>query len=200
FANESDEIRFVHPIIRASILHFLIGYIHPFVDGNGRTARAIFYWYLLSRNYWLIEYMSISRIIIKSRGQYARAYLFTEFDENDLTYFIKYQLKTTESAFQDLKNYIALKIQEKTELYDFRKIRNINERQVYILKYLSDNPKFTFTIKEMQNKFNTAYETARKDILYLEDKGLLEKITSGKKKLLYYRSTRFDEIIENLIH
>ncbi|HEY6586302.1 MAG TPA: DeoR family transcriptional regulator, partial [Candidatus Methanoperedens sp.] len=107
---------------------------------------------------------------------------------------------TTESAFQDLKNYIAQKIQEKTELYDFRKIRNINERQIYILKYLSDNPKFTFTIKEMQNKFNTAYETARKDILYLEDKGLLEKTTSGKKKLIYYRSTKFDEIIENLIH
>ncbi|NJD52277.1 MAG: DeoR family transcriptional regulator [Candidatus Methanoperedens sp.] len=199
FANESDEIRFVHPIIRACILHFLIGYIHPFVDGNGRTARAIFYWYLLSRNYWLIEYMSISRIIIKSRAQYARAYLFTEFDENDLTYFIKYQLKTTESAFQDLKNYIAQKIQEKTELYDFRKIKNINERQIYILKYLSDNPKFTFTIKEMQNKFNTAYETARKDILYLQDKGLLEKTTSGKKKLVYYRSKGFDEIIEDLI-
>lgn len=200
FANESDETRFIHPIIRASILHFLIGYIHPFVDGNGRTARAIFYWYLLSRDYWLIEYMSISRIIIKSRAQYARAYLYSEFDENDLTYFIIYQIKTTESAFQDLKNYIARKIHEKTELYDFRKIKNINERQIYILKFLSDNAKITFTIKEIQNRFNTAYETARKDIMDLEDKGLLEKSTSGKKKLVYYRSSGFDEILKKLIH
>jgi Fic family protein len=108
FANESDETRFIHPMIRAIILHFLIGYIHPFVDGNGRTARAIFYWYLLSRDYWLIEYMSISRIIIKSRTQYAKAYLYTELDENDLTYFINYQLKTTDLAFHNLKNGIYM--------------------------------------------------------------------------------------------
>ncbi len=199
FANERDEIRFIHPIIRAIILHFLIGYIHPFVDGNGRTARAIFYWYLLSKGYWLIEYMSISRIIIRSRAQYARAYLYSEYDENDLTYFINYQLKSTESAFESLKKYITQKIQEKRELYDFRKIRNINDRQIYILKLLSDSPEFTFTIKEMQNRFNTSYETARKDIIDLEDKGLLEKNTSGKKKLIYYRSTKFVEIIQNLI-
>lgn len=199
FANESDETRFIHPMIRAIILHFLIGYIHPFVDGNGRTARAIFYWYLLSRDYWLIEYMSISRIIIKSRTQYTKAYLYTELDENDLTYFINYQLKTTDLAFHNLKKYINEKNQEKRDLYDFRIIKDINDRQIYILKFIFDDPKFSFTIKEVQNRFNTAYETARKDIIYLEKLGLLEKTTSGKKKLVYYRSQKFDDIIRKLI-
>jgi len=199
FANESDETRFIHPMIRAIILHFIIGYIHPFVDGNGRTARAIFYWYLLSRDYWLIEYMSISRIIIKSRTQYAKAYLYTELDENDLTYFINYQLKTTDLAFHNLKKYINEKNQEKRDLYDFRIIKDINDRQIYILKFIFDDPKFSFTIKEVQNRFNTAYETARKDIIYLEKLGLLEKTTSGKKKLVYYRSQKFDDIIRKLI-
>src|SRR6201999_3882984 len=82
FANSTNDTDFVHPIIREIILHFLIGYIHPFADGNGRTARALFYWYLLTKGYWLIEYMSVSRIILASKAQYARAYQHTEKDEN----------------------------------------------------------------------------------------------------------------------
>lgn len=199
FANGSDEKGFIHPIIRATILHFLIGYIHPFTDGNGRTARAIFYWYLLKEGYWLIEYMSISRMIVKSPAQYARAYLYSELDENDLTYFINYQLKTMGLAFDSLKEYISRKTQEKRELYNFKKIKNINDRQIFILKLLSDEPKFTFTIKEIQNRFNTAYQTARTDVISLEKYGLIEKNIIGKKKLIYYRSENFDKILSKLI-
>lgn len=46
---------FIHPAIRAIILHFWLGYDHPFVDGNGRTARALFYWAMLRQNYSLFE-------------------------------------------------------------------------------------------------------------------------------------------------
>jgi Fic family protein len=199
FANGSNEKRFFHPIIRATILHFLIGYIHPFTDGNGRTARAIFYWYLLKEGYWLIEYMSISRMIVKSRAQYARSYLYSELDENDLTYFINYQLKTMGLAFDSLKEYINRKIMEKRELYDLKKIKGINDRQIFILKLLSDEPEFTFTIKEIQNRFNTAYQTARTDIISLEKYGLIKENIIGKKKLMYYRSENFDAILSKLI-
>ena len=199
FANDKSKARFIHPIIRATILHFLIGYIHPFVDGNGRTARAIFYWYLLKEGYWLIEYMSISRMILISPAQYARAYLYTELDENDLTYFINYQLKTMGLAFDSLKEYINRKIREKSELYDFKKIKNINDRQIHILKLLYDDPKLTLTIKEIQNRFNTVYQTARTDIMGLEKFGLVEKNIVGKKKLIYYRSDDFSKILSELI-
>lgn len=46
----------------------MIAYMHPFVDGNGRTARALFYWYMLKSGYWLTEYLSISRVIAKSKS------------------------------------------------------------------------------------------------------------------------------------
>ena len=199
FANETNTKRFIHPVIRAAILHFLIGYIHPFTDGNGRTARAIFYWYLLKKGYWLIEYISISRMIIKSRGQYSKAYLFSELDENDLTYFINYQLKTLEQAFDSLKEYINRKIQEKRKLHDFTKIKDINDRQIIILKMLSDDPEFSITIKEIQNRFNTVYQTARTDLMGLEKFGFIQKRTIGKKKLIYHRSENFDKIISELI-
>ena len=199
FANELNNEIFIHPIIRATILHFLMGYIHPFTNGNGRTARAIFYWYLLKEGYWLIEYMSISRMIKRSPGQYAKAYLYSEFDDNDLTYFINYHMKTMELAFDSLKSYINRKIIEKQEIYNFKIIKNINDRQILILKSLSDEPKLTFTIKEVQNRFNTAYDTARTDIIGLEKHGLIKKNISGKKKLVYYRAENFDGILSKLI-
>src|SRR3546814_850888 len=51
FANARDEGEFLHPIVRAIAVHFQIGYDHPFCDGNGRTARALFYWSMLSSGY-----------------------------------------------------------------------------------------------------------------------------------------------------
>jgi len=69
----------------------MIGWIHPFTDGNGRTARALFYWYMLKKGYWLTEYMSKSRIIQDTKKQYEKAYLSTKSDDNDLSYFISYQ-------------------------------------------------------------------------------------------------------------
>ncbi|WP_321429634.1 Fic family protein [uncultured Methanolobus sp.] len=198
FVNKESDDDFIHPIIKASILHFLIGYIHPFVDGNGRTARALFYWYLLSKNYWLIEYMSISRMIKDSPRQYSQAYLYTELDENDVTYFINYQLKTMDQAFKSLKGYISKKIEEKKQLYDLKKIPGINERQSYILKWLLDDPKMTFTIKEIENRLSIVYQTARTDIMGLEELGLLERNKVDKKKMLFYRSNEFNDILQQL--
>jgi len=53
FANDENiTTGFIHPVIKAILLHFWIGYLHPFCDGNGRTARALFYWYLLKNDYF----------------------------------------------------------------------------------------------------------------------------------------------------
>jgi len=99
FFFNTDTEEFIHPIIKGCIIHFMIGWIHPFTDGNGRTARAVFYWYMLKKGYWLTEYLSISRIIKNSKSQYEKAYLYSEIDENDLTYFITYHIRVMEKAF-----------------------------------------------------------------------------------------------------
>ena len=88
FANNNDVDIFVHPIIRGIIIHFVLSFIHPFCDGNGRTARLLVYWYLLKNKYWFVEYLSISRIIYRSKSRYERAFLCVENDNYDLSYFI----------------------------------------------------------------------------------------------------------------
>ncbi len=88
FANDKEDHKFMHPIIKAIFLHFWIGYLHPFTDGNGRLARALFYWYLLKKGYWTMMYLPISTVIKQSPIQYAMAYIYTEQDNFDLTYFL----------------------------------------------------------------------------------------------------------------
>jgi len=199
FINNPDSY-FIHPIIKASILHFLIGYIHPFEDGNGRTARSLFYWYLIQEGYWIIEFMSISRVIIKSPVKYARAYLYTETDENDLTYFLNYQLRTMEIALSELEKYVSRKIKEEKELFKIiENIEGINMRQASILYEFHKNQRKKLTIREVQEVFDVVYETARQNLLELEEIGFLKRKIMGKKQIIFLRSKKFNELITKKI-
>lgn len=181
FAN-NDDGDFIHPLIKGIILHFLIGYIHPFNDGNGRTARTIFYWYVLSRGYWLFEYMAVSRIILRSKKKYGLAYLHTETDDNDLTYFINYNLNAIDEALHDMELYINKKQKEYSEaLVLIRDIEDINLRQSEILKEFMKNPEKNFVIHEIMTTYSVAYDTARNDLLHLTELGHLEKIKMKNK-------------------
>ncbi len=181
FAND-DTHNFIHPIVKGIILHFLIGYIHPFNDGNGRTARTIFYWYVLSRGYWLFEFMSVSRIILESKKKYGLAYLYTETDENDLTYFINYNLGAIEKSLSDMEEHIDRKQNEQAEAINLIKnLKNINLRQAQILKEFIKEPEKGFVINEIMVSYNIAYDTARNDLLRLEKLKYIEKLLDQKK-------------------
>jgi len=196
FFNDNNNEQFIHPIIKGCIIHFMVGYIHPFVDGNGRTARALFYWYLLKNGYWLTEYLSISRLIAKSKTQYALAYLYSEIDENDITYFINYKIKMMKLAFESLREYIQRKIDEKKQYIHFQKIKGINERQALVLKWIYEEPDILLTVKEIENRFSISNQTARTDLYELKDKGYLDLIDLNKKTKAFCRSEKFEKIIK----
>lgn len=182
FANDEHKNHvFIHPLIKGVILHFLIGYIHPFVDGNGRTARAIFYWYLIRKGYWLIEYMSVSRIILKAKSQYARAYLYTEYDNNDLTYFIMYNIKCIHTALDELKLYIEKKAEEKKQVLSLITNYDFNERQIVLIKDILVDKTEYFTVKQIEKRFNISNQTSRNDLTDMVKKNILISKTAGKK-------------------
>ncbi len=193
FFNNNPKENFIHPIVKASIIHFLIGYIHPFVDGNGRTARALFYWYLLKNGYWLTEYLSISRVILKTKTQYEKAYIYTEIDEMDVTYFIQYQVKVLTQAFEDLKSYISKKKKEENKLSKYLKLQNINERQAQILFWIEEDNNRFFTVKEIETIFKITNQTARTDIEYLVEKGFLNKVSVNNKSFNYWVGEKFND-------
>ncbi|HXH99375.1 MAG TPA: Fic family protein [Sphingobacteriaceae bacterium] len=193
--NDSDN--FIHPIVKGCIVHFMIGWIHPFTDGNGRTARALFYWYMLKEGYWLTEYLSISKVIKDTKGQYEKAYLYTEVDENDLSYFITYHIKTMEKALDALKIYINRKQKEVFQASKFMKISNVNDRMAQILKIMHDDSERILNTKEIQSRFDISNFTARSDLKMLVELGFLEIIHVNKKKQNFIKSKGFDKILNN---
>ena len=195
FFNKDKNGHFIHPIVKGCIVHFMIGFIHPFADGNGRTARALFYWYLLKNGYWLTEYLSISRLIVKSKAQYARAYQYTELDENDLTYFIIYKIKTMQLAFDGLIEYIQLKTNEKRKTLNFQKIKGINSRQAQILKWLFEEPELMFSVKELETRLSVSNQTARTDLTELVNLGYLEQIDLNNKTKGFCRTDNFEIVL-----
>ena len=180
FFNNDNQGTFIHPIIKGIIIHFMVAYMHPFVDGNGRTARALFYWYMLKENYKLTEYMSISRVIAKSKTSYEKSFRYTENDGNDMGYFVAYNLRALEISFQQLRDYIQRKQREKKAASAFMKAGNINRRQALVLQRLMEEPDTIFTVKDLQEQFSVSSMTARKDLSDLVRQGYLEEIAINK--------------------
>ncbi len=181
FANGSTGGGFLHPVVHAVTLHFWIGHDHPFADGNGRTARALFYWSMLRSGYWLAEYISISSILRKAPAKYARSYLYTETDTNDLTYFIIYQLEVIRRAIKSLRRYLTRKSDEIAELErTMRGVPGLNHRQFAILSNALRDPDTYFTFAGQKRLHQVAYQSARTDLLGLEALGLLKKTQVGR--------------------
>jgi Fic family protein len=182
FANEGDDDnRFIHPVVRAILVHFWLGYDHPFEDGNGRTARILFSWLMQQRGYWLIEYLPISPIIREAPAQYARAFVESETDEGDVTYFLIHQLEVIEKALDRHDVYIRRKIAEVRDVErTLKDADGINHRQLALLTDAIRNPNGAYTFGSHARSHRVTHETARSDLSDLRERGLLLRRRKGR--------------------
>jgi Fic family protein len=188
FANdmESSKHDFVHPLIRGIMLHFWLALLHPFEDGNGRLARVLFYWYMLKHEYWAFAYLSLSERILKSPKQYAMAYVYSEQDDFDLTYFIHYNIGKLILAQKDFKIYVARKINENREMVSVVQCgHEFNERQIHLLQHLNHKKDRRTSIPIYQDLNKISRLTAYKDLKQLLEKDLLQERKQGRIKYYY---------------
>ncbi|WP_330926459.1 Fic family protein [Candidatus Sororendozoicomonas aggregata] len=191
FANgeykQSPNAPFIHPVIVAITLHFMMGYEHPFRDGNGRTARALFYWYMLKEGYDLFKYVSISKLLKEDSNGYGASFLYTETDGNDLTYFIDYQLQIIEKAFAELGDYLSNKSREFEEVIELLQSSTLCEKlnfvQKDILKKGSKEPGRIFTARTVSVDYDVSENTARSHLNRLVSLKLLMQSKEGRTTL-----------------
>jgi len=182
FANDNlENDYFIHPVIKAIMIHFWIGYLHPFTDGNGRLARLLFYWYLVKKGYWAFVYLPISKVIKKSPRQYAMAYIYSEQDGNDLTYFLDYNIRKIKLAVKDFLDYL-----EKQASGNFKMKKKcdekykLNMRQIQLLQYLHGDLAEKTTLATHMNINQVSKMTARNDLKDLVFKGFLVSNKRGR--------------------
>jgi Fic family protein len=179
--------QFIPPVIKAIILHFMLGYEHPFRDGNGRTARALFYWYMLKHGYTLLKYISISKLLKEEPKKYGLAYMYTETDQNDLTYFIDYQVDIIVRAIKELEANLEAKAREFNEsllkLENYAQAQELNFQQKDIIKKALKTPGRVFAVSEISKDYDVSDNSARKYLKHLADSKLLLTTKSGRETL-----------------
>ena len=179
FANMEDEI---NDLIKAAIIHFYLAFVHPYFDGNGRTARLMHLWFLIQKGYQSALFIPFSELIEKSRKAYYDAFTAVEENSNysdkiDVTPFLLYFVdnvynKMSSGATAALSVYDeaikagALTAKEK-DLWEF-----------VVSCYGTDE----FSTKQLEKDFgNAAYATIRSFVLKLEKLGLLTAVKYGTR-------------------
>lgn len=189
FANdEGDDKEFTHPLIKAIMLHFWMGLLHPFVDGNGRLARGLFYWYLLRKGYWAFAFLPISIAIKSAPAQYSEAYVLSEQDDNDLTYFIDYHIRRINVAVANFKKYIQQKASEYQKIDRILQSQSdLNRRQIELLMDYRKNPEQVVNLTMYLGRFSITKATAILDLKKLLELGYLSAARRGRN--VFYTPT-----------
>lgn len=189
FANETTDEPFVHPIVRAILLHHQLAYDHPFGDGNGRTARALFMWGMLRADYRWFRSLSISRAVLRSRARYYRSFQYVETDESDVTYFVRHQLDCIEHEIKHLARHLRGLVRIEQWLKERKAITTgLNTRQLALVEHLLDHPDETYTVEQHRRDHDVSQPTAWKDLKDLTAQRLLTEEKRGR--LSVYSSSK----------
>jgi Fic family protein len=187
FINEDKAGSFIHPIIKAFIIHFYVVYVHPFFDGNGRVARAFSYMYLLKNHYDFFKFFSISSVVDKKRNKYYKAIKDTEDYHSDLTYFIVTYSQITESSIYEVVDKLKNELSHEVLLNKLVEDEiTLNNRQIKFLNFMKKKDNNIATIEVYQKKMKVSYETARRDLVELSEIGIFKKTKKGKKFIFKY--------------
>lgn len=182
FANERSPDEWLHPVIRAIIVHFMIGYDHPFVNGNGRVARALFYWSMVRQGYDLARYLAVSTILRRAPAKYSRAYLHTETDNGDLTYFVDYHIRVINRSIDALARHVQKKMSDMVAIEDrLKDSQHLNHRQIRLLRHALRHPGFRYTVQSHATSHGVSTNTARSDLLKLANAELLALSRRGRR-------------------
>ncbi len=167
----------LNPIILAGIFHYEFVRIHPFVDGNGRTARALATLILLLRNFDIKRYFSLDEYYNQDRKSYYLA-LQSADKSKDLTEWLEYFsagfLDSLSNVKTDIVNMPHFNSQKSDKI-------ELNEKEIKIVEFIEKND--SIKNKEIQDLLNLSPQGSHLYIRKLIDKGIIKPQGKGRSTI-----------------
>lgn len=181
FINENDGM---NELVKATIIHFYIAYLHPYFDGNGRMARLVHLWYLVQQGFDNTLFIPLSSYIVKSVKKYYEAYTLIEENQKltgviDVTPFIIYFAENVYGKFE--KQEISV------DVFDLFKQAlakgEVTAKEEQLWQFVVANyGTSAFSTKQLEKDYgNAAYATIRAFVLKFENLGLLSSQSYGNR-------------------
>ena len=189
--NDPLQADYVHPMIKAIALHFAMGYEHPFRDGNGRVARALFYWFMFKNDFSAFRYIAISILLRNAPVKYGRSYLATESDGLDLTYFIDHQCSVilravTEFSAVYRKSLVYAQGFDRW-LEESGLFKQLTDKQRTVFQVAKSGMAKEFTAVNVKENLNCSYNTAASTLNGLVELKVFEKKKMGREWVFFLR-------------
>lgn len=184
----SAEAKKIHPVIRAGIAHYYLVSIHPFIEANGRTARAFAILILFAEGYDIKKFFSLEDYFDKDAARYYQSLMEADKQHRDLT---KRDLTAWLEYFTQAMGVELTRIKEKVKRLSVDiKIKSrvgkqvpLNERQIKLIEYLEEHGAIT-TAEARKMAPSYSDDTLVRDFNYFSKKGIVKK--QGKTKAARY--------------
>jgi Fic family protein len=190
--NDPDQVNYLHPLIKGIALHFALGYEHPFCDGNGRVARALFYWFMFKNDFSAFRYIAISILLRGAPVKYGRSYLNTEADDLDLTYFIDFQcsviLRAVSGFTEAYRKSLAYAESFDRWLLESGFFDRLTEKQRAVFQAAKSGMAKEFTAVNVKENLDCSYNTASATLNGLVELEVFEKRKMGREWVFFLRA------------
>jgi len=171
----------LHPILAAGIAHYELVRIHPFIDGNGRAARALATLILYQKDFDLKHFFALDDYYNEDRAAYYTALKYVDPRSRDLTEWLEYFAEGVASQMNKLRKKLDV-LRHEPIFKNLPKRLILKERQWKLLEALKERSRITNL--EYQQIAGITRETAKRDLAFLVKEGILNK--SGKGRSIYY--------------
>lgn len=189
----TDNPRYFHPLLKGILIHYFMGYIHPFFDGNGRTARALFYFKSIRNHLNYVELLSVSAYLRIHGKQYENSFVKVKENEYDLTYFIDFCLDSMASALKE----VSRKVSYLLRMTDLAVRFDLSQTQVGLIQRMALHKFRTIDIEEYAQQISKSREFARQELKGLLDHNLVFEIKMSKKLVYKVNAEKLKELYKD---
>ena len=177
----SDNAREVNPVILAGIVHYEIARIHPFIDGNGRTARLMASLVLYKSGFDHRRFFALDDYYDEDRVSYYAALKTAQTSKGDITKWLEYFTNGVFHSINKVKGFIT-KIGLSPKIAEGERIE-LTQKQIKILERIKEKGKVSN--KDLRGMFGISRQAMLKEISKLIDAKLIKPV--GKGRSVYYK-------------